>query len=223
MADAPQTHADALTPSQRTDEHAVERRAFFMALPNRKTTRLVFLGDSITRRWVENLELWNKFFQRHDPVNLGVGSDATQNVIWRIQNGDIDGMDPRVLVLLIGANNAPTNTGEEITAAVKKIIDIIRARMPKTRILLMAIFPRGPQKKGTLEDPFYMDVIRQANKGLAALADGKTIRFMDIGARFLGPDGEVDTSLLGDRLHPIAAGFQVWGEAIAPVIEEMMG
>jgi lysophospholipase L1-like esterase len=213
---------DASTASMRTDEHATERHAAIMALPNRASARLVFLGDSITRRWAEVPELWKRYFQKYDPVNLGVGSDATQNVIWRIENGELDGMNPRVLVLLIGANNAPTNCGEEIAAAVEKIVGIIRVKLPRTRILLMAIFPRGPQKRGTPEDPFSMDAIRRANEGLAALADAKTVRFLDIGSLFLGPDGEIDTALLADKLHPAAAGFAVWGDAIAPILEEMM-
>ena len=137
---------DASLPTFRDDEHFIERHDTFLKWIEEEPIGLLFLGDSITRRWVDNLDLWNQYFAQYDPINFGVGGDALQNVLWRIQNGQIDNMSPKVLVLLIGTNNVPTNTGAEIAAAMGKVIGIIRSKLPDTAILLHLIFPRGPQK-----------------------------------------------------------------------------
>ncbi|MFZ6029018.1 MAG: GDSL-type esterase/lipase family protein [Chloroflexota bacterium] len=215
---------DACLPAQRTDEHALERHATFLKRIQEAPIDLLFLGDSITRRWAEVPHLWERYFAVYRPANFGVGGDATQNLLWRIQHGELDGIHPRVIVLLIGTNNAPTHNGQEVAAAVYKIVAVIRARLPQTRLLLMAIFPRGPQTPECAngDNPFYMDVIRVANTELAKLDDGETIRFLDIGASFIGADGELVSAYMPDGLHLVEAGYLVWGDAMKGLLDEMM-
>lgn len=214
---------DASAATDRPDEHFIERHATFLERIKEAPIELLFLGDSITRRWAEVPELWNQYFAKYQSANFGVGGDATQNLLWRIQNGEIDNIQPRVIVLLIGTNNAPTNTEKEITAAIYKIIDIIKAKLPETKILLLAILPRGPQRRENADEdnPYYMDIINTVNDELEKLDDGKNIRFLDMGSSFVGPDGNILTSLMPDQLHLIEPGYKIWGELMKDILEEM--
>jgi platelet-activating factor acetylhydrolase IB subunit beta/gamma len=216
--------ADALPPEARDDEHFIERHTLFLKLIRETNIRLLFLGDSITRRWVENYHLWEHFLGQYQPANFGVGGDMAQNLLWRVQNGEIDHIQPEVVVLLIGTNNMPTHSGTEIAATLRLIVATIREKLPKTKIVLMAIFPRGPQdrSKADEDNPYYMDKVNFVNKQLASLDNQETIYFVDIGASFLGSDGEVDTSLLPDQLHLIEPGYQIWGEALKGILEKMI-
>jgi beta-glucosidase len=215
---------DAAIPTERTDEHFVERHATFLNHIQTKPIGLLFLGDSITRRWVDVLELWHHYFAPYQPANFGVGGDAVQNLLWRVQNGQIDGIKPRVIVLFIGTNNVPTNTSSETAAAIGKVIDVIQSKLPQTKILLLAIFPRGPQTpdRADAQNPYYMDIVTAANKELAALDNGDTVRFLDLGPLFISSDGNINTDIMTDQLHLIEPGYKIWGEAMADLLEEMM-
>jgi lysophospholipase L1-like esterase len=216
--------AEALSPESRNDEHCIERHAYFLKLIQETTIRLLFLGDSITRRWVENLPVWEKFFERYQPANFGVGGDMAQSLLWRIQNGELEGVQPEVIVLLIGTNNVPNHSSAEIAATIRQIVATIQEKLPKTKIVLMAIFPRGPQdpSKADENNPYYMEAVNAINHNLASLGDQDSTYFLDIGSAFLGPDGEIDTSLLPDQLHLIEPGYQIWGEALKEVLEKLM-
>ena len=215
---------DASLPTWRDDEHFIERHDTFLKWIMERPIDLLFLGDSITRRWVDVRPLWEHYFAIYQPANFGVGGDAVQNLLWQIQNGQLDGFEPRVIVLLIGANNVPTNTGEEIASAINKVIDIIQKKLPDTQIILLAIFPRGPQTpdKGNKENPYYMDIVNIANAELAKLGNEDNIHFLDFGSQFIGPDGEIDTDLMPDQLHIIEPGFKIWGEAMKDLLAELM-
>jgi beta-glucosidase len=219
-----QPGVEPVAPVARTDEHYRERRAAFEARKARGPIDVLFIGDSITRRWVEAPEIWEQSFGAWRPANFGVGSDTAANLLWRLENGDIDGTRPRVVVLLIGTNDAPTRSGPWIAAAVRACIDVIKRKIPGVRILLLAILPRGPQKPGgaTPDSPWLMDVIDAANRELAGLENGDTVRFLDVGASLRGPDGEVDTTLMPDRLHLVASGYLVLANALEAHLGEMM-
>lgn len=186
---------------------------------------VLFLGDSITAGWAKVPDLWEKNFGPWQPANFGIGGDKTQNVIWRIEHGELDGIHPRVVVLLIGTNNSATNTAPEIVGGIRKIVDEIKARLPETKVLLLAIFPRGPRtsKGGKAEDwQSRMTVINAVNRELPTLADGKRVRFLDVNHVFLAPDGTIPKELMPEQLHPGRAGYERWAEAMRPTLREMM-
>jgi lysophospholipase L1-like esterase len=187
---------------------------------------VLFLGDSITEGWTKAPHIWEHYYGAFQPANFGIGGDQTQHVIWRIENGELDGIHPKVVVLMLGTNNTGGNTAEEIAAADRKIVGMIRSRLPETKVLLLAIFPRGPRKDkaGVVTDDGVsrMKIIQAANTELAKLDDGKTVRFLDINKRFLGNDGTIPDVLMPDQLHPNAAGYQLWADAMKPLLTEMM-
>jgi lysophospholipase L1-like esterase len=186
---------------------------------------LLFLGDSITEHWAKAPEVWGKYYGAFHPANFGIGGDATQNVLWRIEQGELDGLSPRVLILLLGTNNTATHTAEEIVAAQKKLLSQIRQKLPKTKVLLLALFPRGPRKnsQGQWEDGVTrMKVIDKINAGLPKLADGRTVRFLNINDKFLDASGKIPDALMPDQLHPGVAGYEVWAQAMQPLLLEML-
>jgi len=187
---------------------------------------VLFLGDSITEGWTKAPHIWEHSFGKYQPANFGIGGDRTQHVIWRIENGELDGIAPKVVVLMLGTNNTGDNTAEEIAAADRKIVRMIQQHLPETKILLLAIFPRGSRKNrdGTPE-PWEkkMAIIRAVNADLAKLDDGKRIRVLDINSHFMANDGmTVPNIIMPDQLHPNAAGYQLWAEAIQPTLDEMV-
>ncbi len=187
---------------------------------------LLFLGDSITERWAQVPEIWEAAYGKYQPANFGIGGDQTHHVIWRIEDGVLDGLTPKVVVLLIGTNNTNAHTAEQIAAADAKIVSLIRAKIPEAKILLLGIFPRGPRinKKGVVLDDGVkrMEVIPAVNRLLAKLDDGKNVRFLDLGAKFLGPDGKIPHTIMPDQVHLSPDGYRIWVDAMRPLLEEMM-
>jgi lysophospholipase L1-like esterase len=192
---------------------------------------LLFLGDSITAGWKNAPHIWEAYYGKNQPANFGIGGDQTQHVIWRIENGELDGIHPKVTVLMLGTNNSASHTAAEIAAADKKIVELIRTKIPETKVLLLAIFPRGAGKDkatGKITDDAIaqarkrMDIINAVNAELATLDDGKNVRFLDIGAVFLGQDGKIPFALMPDQLHPNAAGYQLWADAMKPLLTQML-
>lgn len=202
-----------------------EMHASFLARAKSGPIGLLFLGDSITEGWAKAPHIWDHYFAPYQPANFGISGDQTQHVIWRIEQGEVDGIAPKVLVLMIGTNNTTWHTAEQIAAADRRIVELIRAKLPETKILLLAIFPRGldKNKEGWINpSTFRMDKINAVNAELAKLDDGKMIRFLDINAKFLGQDGKIPYGIMPDQLHPNAAGYQIWADAITPLLKEMM-
>jgi lysophospholipase L1-like esterase len=236
---APAPAATALVP-QKVDASAATPKtgnARFFELHEKFLTRaksgpigVLFLGDSITEGWGKAPHIWDYYYGKLQPANFGIGGDQTQHVIWRIENGELDGIHPKVVVLMIGTNNSDGNTGEEIAAADKKIIEMIRAKIPETKVLLLAIFPRDARRnpEGLITDAAIanaakrMAAIDRANALLAKFDDGVNVRFLDIGEIFLGRDGKIPWTIMPDQLHPTAAGYQLWAEAMQPLLTEML-
>ncbi|MEJ1973591.1 MAG: GDSL-type esterase/lipase family protein [Lacunisphaera sp.] len=186
---------------------------------------VLFLGDSITEGWTKAPHIWDHYYARWQPANFGIGGDQTQHVIWRIENGELDGISPKVVVLMIGTNNTGSYTAEQIAAADRKIVGLIQTHLPATKILVLAVFPRGPRKMrdGQLEAwEKRMEIIHAVNADLAKLDNGTTVRFLDLNARFFGNDGTIPNIIMPDQLHPNAAGYQLWAEAMQPLLTEMM-
>ncbi len=218
-------HPDASAAMAKKDDgQFLKLHESFLARGQAGPIGVLFLGDSITNHWRIAPEIWNKYYGQFQAVNFGISGDTTQNVIWRIEHGELDGLHPRVVVLLIGTNNSGTNTAAEIFAADKKIVDLIRAKIPDTKVLLLAIFPRGPRAKDG-SGPNYaqrMAVLEPVNRQLATLDDGTNVRYLDLGPKFRGPDGKIPDALMADQVHPTVAGYQVWADAMQPLLVEMM-
>lgn len=202
----------------------------FLARAQAGPIGLLFLGDSITEGWKNAPHIWEHYFGKYQPANFGIGGDQTHHVIWRIENGELDGITPKVVVLMLGTNNAGQHTAEQIAAANTKIIELIRAKIPGVKVLLLAIFPRDARRgpSGLITEAAVSDagkrmaVIDRANALLAKLDDGENVRFLNIGAQFLGKDGRIPWTIMPDQLHLTRAGYQLWADAMQPLLEEMM-
>ncbi|HEU5079143.1 MAG TPA: GDSL-type esterase/lipase family protein [Opitutaceae bacterium] len=227
----PPAKVDASAPIQKQNNaRFLELHESFLQRAKSGPIDLLFLGDSITEGWKKAPHIWEHYYGKLQPANFGIGGDQTQHVIWRIENGELDGIHPKVVVLMLGTNNTASHTAEEIAAADKKIVELIRAKIPSTKVLVLAVFPRGARKnkegvitpEAIAEASRRMAVIDALNPMLAKLDDGVNVRFLNINERFLGQDGKIPFPIMPDQLHPTAAGYQLWAEAMQPLLDEML-
>lgn len=210
----------------------VKRHESFNEISKKGEAQLVFLGDSITQGWEGNgKEVWAKTWAPYKAANFGIGGDRTEHVIWRLQNGNFDGLNPKLIVLMIGTNNTGhqgrpakehgdvvyTSSAEQTAEGVKMILDILGKKMPQTKVLLLGIFPRGATK----DDPMRKQNTA-TNNLISGFADGKRISYMDIGSTFLQPDGTLPKEIMPDLLHLNARGYQLWADAIEGKVKELM-
>jgi len=182
--------------------------------------QLVFIGDSITQGWEkEGAPVWRQYYARHDALGLGFGGDRTENVLWRLQHGAVDGIDPKVAVLMIGTNNTGLRADFPATtvAGIRRNLDELRRRLPRTRILLLAIFPRDATPDGPARR-----TNDRINALLPALADGERVSYLDINAAFLDQEGRLSNDVMPDLLHPNARGYAAWATAMQPALDRLM-
>ncbi|MEN9404290.1 MAG: hypothetical protein RL091_2993 [Verrucomicrobiota bacterium] len=202
----------------------------FLARTKSGPIGVLFMGDSITESWSKAPHIWEHYFGKYQPANFGISGDRTQNVIWRIENGELDGISPKVMVLMIGTNNSGMHTGDQIADAVKKIIGLTRAKIPGIKVLLLAILPRDARRNadGQITEDAIADAAKRvavndrANALLAKLDDGVNVRFLNTNAVFLGRDGRIPWAIMPDQLHPTAAGYQLWAQAIDKPLADLM-
>lgn len=206
-----------------------KRHAAIVALMKERRPEIVMVGDSITHFWggepggpgIDGRntapDVWKRAFAGRTVVNLGYGWDRTENVLWRLRNGEFEGVTPKVVVVMIGTNNVTLNTPDEIAAGVTAIVDEIHQRSRKSQILLLGIFPRGEKPN---EHRVTIDAI---NQRLAKLngRDG-VVTWLDIGAKFLGADGSISKDVMYDFLHPSAKGYEIWVEAMQPTLMRLL-
>jgi lysophospholipase L1-like esterase len=182
------------------------------------TARLIFLGDSITQNWEgAGQGVWDRYYLPRKAVNLGIGADRTQHILWRLDHGELVGLRPDVAVVLVGTNNLASNPPAEVAAGIKAVVAKVRDRLPETKILLLGIFPRGQRS-----DPV-RDRIRAVNDEIKSLDDGRFVHYLDLSSTFLEPDGTVSREVMPDSLHLSPKGYRLWAEAIEPTLWEMMG
>jgi beta-glucosidase len=198
----------------------MERHKSFNERVKQGNVELIFIGDSITQGWEgAGKEVWAKHFAPRGAVNLGIGGDRTQHVLWRLDHGNIDGISPKLAVLMIGTNNSngDDNTAEEIGAGITAIVKKLREKLPDTKVLVLAVFPRGatpgPQREKNAK----------ASEIASQLADDKMVYCLDIGPKFLADDGTLSNDIMPDLLHLSPQGYQIWAEAIEPTVAQLTG
>lgn len=221
---------DAVIPAPREGTW-MRRHESFNERVKQGNVDLIFIGDSITAGW-ENAgkNVWAEFYGKRNAVNLGIGGDRTQHVLWRLDHGNIDGINPKLAVLMIGTNNSGSNTSQQIAEGVTAIVEKLRTKLPSTKVLVLAIFPRADNfdaaknkaVKGTPDDA-KRKVNEGANEIIKKLADNKTVFYMDIGPKFLEPDGTLTRDMMPDLLHLNEKSYRIWAESIEPKVKELMG
>ena len=179
---------------------------------------VVFFGDSITEGWANNAA-WKKYFEPIKAVNFGIGGDTTQNVLYRITNGELDGITPKVFVVMIGTNNFGLHNDKpaDVAAGVKTIVDTLQKKVPAAKVLLLGVFPRGQKPNND-----FRKRITALNEEISKLQDGKKVVYLDIKDSFLGKDGSLPKELMPDFLHLSEKGYFIWAEAIEPTVKKML-
>lgn len=226
------TPKKAYEPDPRKDQNSMI--AHQQLLEKAKSGRIdaYFLGDSITRRWgasdqkyKEYYQNWRDSFYGWNAGNFGWGGDTTQNILWRLDNGELDNVNPKVIVLLAGTNNVGRNTPEgdgkakatEIAQGIKAILDVCRQKAPHATIVLMGVFPRH-------DNIAVMPVINEINSQISKYADGKKIRYLNINDKLADKDGRLfDGVHDGDGLHLALKGYQLWADALTPIFKKLLG
>ena len=205
-----------------------KRHAEILSIKDGINPEIVMIGDSITHFWAgppnepkgnKGSESWKDLFGEKRVLNLGFGWDRTQNVLYRIQQGELDGLTPKTIVIHIGTNNlatsknAPTNTPEQIPEAIQAIVEKAHEKCPKASIILMAVFPRGQNST----DPKRAQ-ISEINKRISKISK-PYLSHVDLTDKFLSPDGTISREVMGDYLHPSAKGYQIWADALKPLVK----
>ncbi|MEJ0089217.1 MAG: GDSL-type esterase/lipase family protein [Limisphaerales bacterium] len=223
QANAPTAQQNtAIVPVTRTDSWATNRQAIVLqrAKDAPGDYDIEFIGDSITQGWESSgKNVWSDFYDKRKVINLGVTGDRTQHVLWRFEQGQLSDIKAKVAVVMIGTNNSNNqdNTEAEILEGVTAIVQQIRTRQPDTKIILLGIFPRGETfstQRGK---------ILQVNEALAKLDDGKNVFYLDIGPQLIENDGSISKAIMPDYLHPNAAGYLIWANAIEPKLKQLLG
>ena len=221
----------ASEPAPRGDQNSLLAHAQLLEKARKGRIDVYFEGDSITRRWgatdyPELLANWNRNFHGWNAADFGWGADRVENILWRLKNGELDGVNPKVIVLLAGTNNVGNTVPPEgddarvadIAKGLEAVLDVMRNKAPEATIIVTGIFPRN-------DNMAVMPTIDKINANLARLADGTKIRYLNINGRLADRDGRLFEGMMngGDKLHPTVAGYQVWADALKPILTQLLG
>ncbi|MEO8098690.1 MAG: GDSL-type esterase/lipase family protein [Acidobacteriota bacterium] len=224
------SQAPADQPRSRTDQNSLTAHQQLLDKARQGGIDVYFEGDSITRRWgatdyPQLLANWKQNFFGWNAADFGWGADLIQNILWRLENGELDGVNPKVIVLLAGTNNAGNVVragGEaskvaDITKGLTAVLRVMQAKAPMATIILTAIFPRN-------DNMAVMPVIDAINGNLQQLADGQRIRYLNVNDRLADRAGTLLPGMMNaDNLHPALPGYQVWADALKPILTELLG
>ncbi len=223
----------AIEPAPRTDKNSMLAHEQLLEKAHKGGIDVYFEGDSITRRWgaldyPAFLPHWKKSFFGWNAADFGWGGDSTQNILWRLENGELDNVHPKVIVVLAGTNNvgsAPARGDNDprvadVTKGIKAILDLCRKKAPEATIIVTGITPRNDNPGNPTG---VMPVIATINENLAKLADGKKIRYVNINDKLADRDGKLYDGMTVDGLHLSLKGYQVWAEALKPILTELLG
>lgn len=212
----------AVEPAPRTDGGWKERHELLnkRAAEAGSKAQVIFIGDSITQGWEgSGKEIWSRYYSQRNAVNLGIGGDRTQHVLWRLENGNIEGLNPKVAVLMIGTNNSngEDNSPGQIVEGVRAIVRKLREKLPTTKVILLPIFPRSENYSAQ------RGKVAMINQVLRKTADDQNVLWIDFGHRFLNDDGSIPHDLMPDYLHLSTKGYQIWAESMEETISSIVG
>jgi len=217
-------------PVFRTDPNSLVAHTQLVAKAKQGGIDIYFEGDSITRRWgatdyPELLANWRQSFFGWNAADFGWGADQTQNILWRLENGELDGVNPKVVVLLAGTNNVGNKSvpsgsdarADDVTRGLQAIVQLIQTKAPAATVVIIGVFPRN-------DDMNFIPVINRINGNLSKIADGRKVRYLNINDKLADGDGRLfDGMMNGDKLHPTVKAYQVWADALKPVLTELLG
>jgi beta-glucosidase len=210
----------AVTPVPRAESWWTERHEHAISRLRRGHADLLFIGDSITQGWDDEGRLvWDTYYGRRQAVNLGFSGDCTEHVLWRLQQGELVGIAPKLAVVMIGTNNtgARQDPPADTAAGIEAILTALRTRLPKTKILLLAVFPRS----ASADDPLRR-LNAAINDRIRAYADQRQIFFLDLGPRFLDSQGRLFEEVMPDALHLSERGYRLWAEGMEDMVKQLM-
>lgn len=210
----------AVVPVPRTESWWTTRHEQVLTHIHQGKMDLLLIGDSITQGWADSgRRIWDAYYGRRHAMNLGFAGDRTEHVLWRLNHGEIEGMAPKLVVLMIGTNNTGQrhDPPEETAAGIQAILTTLRMRLPGTKILLLGVFPRS----ASTDDPFRR-LNAAINDRLRHYADNQQVFFLDLSRRFLDDRGRLSQDLMPDYLHPSERGYQVWADGMEDVIRALL-
>jgi lysophospholipase L1-like esterase len=220
LAGAARADDDPTKPASRKDNSVWLARHAALLERAKKGADVVFLGDSLTQGWEgqDGAEAWKKHFEPLKAANFGAGGDRTEHVLWRLTEGkELEEVKPKVVVVQVGGSNLATNSADEVVEGVTAVVKELSRQKPAAKVLLLGLLPRGAKSNDK-----FRDKIKEVNKGLAALADGKAVRYLDAGPKFLDKEGDLVEPLMPDGIHPSEVGYAMWAAEIKGPLEEML-
>jgi lysophospholipase L1-like esterase len=216
-------------PQPRTDANSAIAHEQLLEKAKLGGIDIYFIGDSIARRWgtsdsqyKDYLANWKENFFGWNAADFAWGADTIQNILWRLHNGELDGVNPKVIVILAGTNNVGRQPGtdakvEDIARGVKAIVDVCHEKAPAATIIVTAIFPRN-------DNPAVVPMINRINQNIAKFCDGKQVRYLNVNDKLADADGKLfDGMMNSDKLHPAVKGYQVWADGLKPIFTEVLG
>jgi len=220
LTEAQDPQPASVVPVPQTESWWTARHEDTLAHIRQGNIGLLLIGDSITQGWAsEGRHIWDAYYGRRRAVNLGVNRDRTEHVLWRLEHGEIEGISPTLVVLMIGTNNTTARHDPKETAAgIQAILTTLRTRLPGAKILLLGVFPRS-----ALADDPLRKINAAINAHLQTYADNQHIFFLDLSRRFLDDRGRLSQDLMPDYLHPNESGYQVWADGMEPMIRQLLG
>ena len=233
---APQQPASTATrpysasePVPRSDSNSLLAHEQLLRKAKQGGIDVYFVGDSITRRWGAAdpqyralLENWTTNFFGWNAANFGWGADRIENILWRLQNGELEGVSPKVIVVLAGINNVGTEPGDaekvkDITGGLRALLKVCQAKAPNATVIMTALFPRN-------DNLAVIPTINEINQHIAQLADGKKVRYLDINDKLADKQGKLFPRMMNlDNLHPTLKAYQIWADALKPLLTELLG
>jgi len=185
-----------------------------IVITDKTSIDILFLGDSITQSWEdEGLDVWTQNFGGNLAFNMGFSGDKIQHLLWRISNGELDNISPKITFLLIGTNNSQENTAIQIAEGINKSIEQIVQKLPETKLIVFKIFPRGPENSALRQ------ITNQASEIVAKAVDNKKVFYLDINEHFLDINSNIPIDIMHDGLHLTGHGYEIWANAISHLVQ----